>query len=275
MTVPKYDELFDPLLQAMHELGGSASIIEQEDRVVLNLGLSESDLAEIHRGNTTKLHYRLAWARTYLKNYGLLDNSARGVWALTAEGNRTQKIDKGSVKRAVNALYRRDTESTPEAEEETAATWEEELLELLKSMPPDGFERLCQRLLRESGFTHVEVTGKSGDEGVDGKGVTRLGGILSFHVIFQCKRYKGSVGSAVVRDFRGAMVGRADKGLIITTATFTRDARREAQRDGATPIDLIDGEELVGRLKELRMGVQVTEETIEDVQVDPEWFENI
>jgi restriction system protein len=116
MTVPKYDELFDPLLQAMHELGGSASIIEQEDRVVLNLGLSESDLAEIHRGNTTKLHYRLAWARTYLKNYGLLDNSARGVWALTAEGNRTRKIDKGSVKRAVNALYRRDTESTPEAE---------------------------------------------------------------------------------------------------------------------------------------------------------------
>lgn len=142
-------------------------------------------------------------------------------------------------------------------------------------MPASAFERLCQRLLRESGFTQVEVTGKSGDGGIDGKGVVRIGGVLSFHVIFQCKRYKGSVGPGVIRDLRGAMDGRADKGLLLTTGTFTRDARGEAQRAGATPIDLIDGEELVDRLKQLKMGVEIKTRVIEEVVVNRKWFDDV
>ena len=142
-------------------------------------------------------------------------------------------------------------------------------------MQPDAFERLCQRLLRESGFIQVEVTGKTNDGGIDGKGVVRIGGLLSFHVIFQCKRYQGSVSSPIVRDFRGAMVGRADKGLLITTGTFTKDARTEAQRDGAPPIDLIDGEALVEKLKELRIGVQIKERIVEEVFIDEAYFQNV
>jgi restriction system protein len=130
-------------------------------------------------------------------------------------------------------------------------------------------------LLRESGFIQVEVTGRSGDGGIDGKGVVRIGGILSFHVVFQCKRYKGSVSPSVIRDFRGASVGRADKGLIITTGAFTRDARTEAQRDGATPIDLIDGEELVEKLKELEIGIEVKEKVVEEVLIRREYFEKL
>ena len=134
-------------------------------------------------------------------------------------------------------------------------------------MEPAAFERLCQLLLRESGFDKVRVTGKSGDGGIDGVGTVRLGGLLGFPVIFQCKRYQGSVSSSTMRDFRGAMVGRADRGLIITTGTFTRDAQAEAVRDGAPPIDLLDADQLLDKLKELGLGVNV--EMIEKVSVRP------
>lgn len=276
MPVPKHDDLFNPLLQALRDLGGSASTTEQEDRVAAILKLSDKDVAEIHQGSKTKLGYRLAWARTYLKNYGLLENSSRGIWALTLAGTKVSTIDKREVKRAIVAMQRgqRVESLLPERPVEETS-WEDQLLTILKSMPPDAFERLCQRLLRESGFTQVEVTGRSGDGGIDGRGVVRVAGVLSFHVIFQCKRYKGSVGPNVIRDLRGAMAGRADKGLLLTTGTITRDGRREAQRDGATPIDMIGGEELVQRLKDLKMGVEVSTHVVEDVRVNLQWFESL
>lgn len=142
-------------------------------------------------------------------------------------------------------------------------------------MSPDAFERLTQRILRESGFIQVEVTGRTGDGGVDGRGIMQLGGMLSFRVIFQCKRYQGSVGAGQIRDFRGAMVGRAEKGLFITTGTFTPDARREATRDGAPPIDLVDGDQLIDILKKLELGVHSRKVEIEEITVDSEWFATI
>lgn len=139
-------------------------------------------------------------------------------------------------------------------------------------MSPDAFERLAQRLLREAGFVKVEVTGRSGDGGIDGIGVLRVN-LLSFQVLFQCKRYQGSVGSGAVRDFRGAMVGRSDKGLIITTGTFSGDAKKEATRDGAPPIELIEGDSLCDLLKGLKLGVAT--EMVERVIVDAEWFAKV
>jgi len=274
MPVPKYDELFEPLLKAMHQLGGSASITEQEDTVASNLRLTEKEIAEIHRGTRTKLSYRLAWARNYLKRFGLIENSTRGVWSLTPEGSKRKALDKEEVKRVVTAMKNAQSGEREEPEE-SLPTWEDKLLEIVRKVPPDAFERLCQRLLRESGFIHVEVTGRSGDGGIDGKGVVRIGGLLSFHVKFQSKRYKGSVGASVVRDFRGAMDGRADKGLLITTGSFTREARAEAQRDGARPIDLVDGEELVEKLKQLRIGVEVQQKVVEEVVIREDYFKTI
>jgi restriction system protein len=110
-------------------------------------------------------------------------------------------------------------------------------------------------MLREAGFEQVSVTGKSGDGGIDGIGVLELNAFVSFKVLFQCKRYKDSVGPSVVRDFRGAMAGRADKGLILTTGTFSADSRREAVRDGAAPIELVDGEKLIDLFEQLELGV--------------------
>ncbi|MFW8591252.1 restriction endonuclease [Glaciecola sp. 2405UD65-10] len=282
----KYDELFNPVLQALHKLGGSGSNNEIEEAVIEILGLTDKEVEDNHRGNTSKLSYRLAWARNYLKRLGLLENSGRALWTLTNEGLKTHKIDKDEAKKIVKNLSgvktkkasvkpgKTDTKHVVEESYELSElSWEEELIDVFKAMEPDAFERLSQRFLRELGFINVEVTGKSGDGGIDGVGVMKIGGVLSFHVVFQCKRYSGSVSSPAIRDFRGAMIGRADKGLFITTGTFTRDAKREAQRDGAPPIDLIDGNALAEQLKELRLGVDVKMK--EDVTIKPKWFTEI
>jgi restriction system protein len=275
MSVPSYDNLFNPLLKAIHELGGSASIVEQEEKVAQILNLTESDLSAPHKANRSKFSYNLAWARTYLKNFGVLENSARGVWALTSTGQKILTVNKEDVKK-VSQPVKKSSKETKDKNQNTdieILSWEDEVLSILKAMPADAFERLCQRLLRESGFVQVEVTGRSGDGGIDGKGIIKLGSILSFHVVFQCKRYKETVSSPVIRDFRGAMMGRADKGLIITTGTFTRDARIEALRDGAPPLDLVDGDDLVQMLKTYQLGVKVESKVVEIINIEHAWFQ--
>lgn len=277
MPVPTYDDLFNPVIRALHLLGGSGSVSEIDEKVAEILKLTEDEINEIHRGNRTKLSYRLAWARNYLKRYGVLENSSRGVWALTTKGRETDKVNKAEVNHYVKN-FGRETESIEEevAEgeepEKAPKLWQEVMLERILKLEPAAFERLCQRILRESGFIQVEVTGRSGDGGIDGKGLIKIGGLLSFRIIFQCKRYSGSVSSQQVRDFRGAMVGRADKGLLITTGTFTRDAKQEATRDGAPPIDLLEGDDLVEKMRELRLGVKLKTEEV--VEVDVNWFSN-
>lgn len=285
--VPAYVQLLNPTLRALRDLGGSASINELLEQVIKDLRLPQSAIEQPHPGksNQTELGYRLAWARTYLKAYGLVTNSARGVWALTPKGHDVETVDSQTVVRFVREQSRRKrqgrTESLEADESQTeletnnqeTASWRTTLTTTLLEMPPDAFERLCQRLLRESGFIQVEVTGRSGDGGIDGHGIVRLAGLISFPVIFQCKRYRNTISSSVVRDFRGAMVGRADKGLIITTGSFTRDASLEATRDGAPPIDLIDGEQLIDKLKDLKLGI-VTKQ-VEVVEVNTEWFSAI
>jgi restriction system protein len=275
MSVPSFDNLFNPLLTAIHDLGGSASIVEQEEKVAQILNLTESDLSTPHKANRSKFSYNLAWARTYLKNFGVLENSARGVWALTSAGQKTLSVNKDEVKK-FSQPTKKSSKATPDKTKDVdieILSWEDEVLSILKAMPADAFERLCQRLLRESGFVQVEVTGRSGDGGIDGKGIIKLGSILSFHVVFQCKRYKETVSSPVIRDFRGAMMGRADKGLIITTGTFTRDARIEALRDGAPPLDLVDGDDLVQMLKTYQLGVKVESKVVEIINIEHTWFQ--
>jgi restriction system protein len=271
MAVPTYDNLYNPLIQALRELGGSGSVSEIEEKVAKILKLSEEDISEIHRNNRTKLNYRLAWTRNYLKRYGLIENSSRAIWALTPIGMHIKTVDKIEVNKKVKSLDQKIiTEKEKDESPDDVLLWQEQYIEQLQKLSPNGFEHLCQRMLRESGFIQVEITGRSGDGGIDGRGIIKIGGLLSFHIIFQCKRYMGSVSSQQIRDFRGAMVGRTDKGLFITTGTFTRDARQEATRDGAPPIDLVDGEELAEKMKELRLGVKVKREEV--IEVDNDWF---
>ncbi|SBV35005.1 Restriction endonuclease [uncultured Sphingopyxis sp.] len=276
-------------VEALRDLGGSATIQELDERVIELEGVSEEEqsFSMPRDENRPRVNYYLAWARTYLKRGGALENSARAVWALTEAGSTISSIEetraiyelvtleeraRAKAKRSAAKLAGVEAVETPESEPDNAEDWKSQLLAVLVSMAPDAFERLSQRLLREAGFTKVEVRGKSGDGGIDGLGVLRVN-LVSFQVYFQCKRWKGSVGSKEIRDFRGALQGRADKGLFITTGHFTSQASDEATRDGAIAIDLIDGDRLCDLLKENRLGVETA--MIERVKIDPDWFGGI
>ncbi len=288
-SLPKYDDFMLPTLQAIRDMGGSASIEEIQDRLAETMVLSQSQLdISYPKSGALVAPDRMSWARSHLKIAGLLASGGKGVWVLTDAGRDAAELMASQVKAMVKQLSaahhaqvvaRREAAraaGAPEQEDSTEdeAEWTDTLLATLRTMDPSAFERLAQRLLRESGFVKVEVTGKSGDGGIDGSGVLRMN-LISFQVLFQCKRYAGSVPAGTVRDFRGAMQGRADKGLIITTGTFTADARKEATRDGAPAIDLIDGEALCQLLKERRLGVRVREVVREEVSIAAEFFAEI
>lgn len=268
-----------PTVKALDELGGSGTILEIAEGVIQLLDLPEGITSHPHnpdKSSQTEVEYRLAWARTYLKKFGLIDNSERGVWAFTDKYQRGMRLDPEEIVQTVRGVSKKSKkkaiDETPEALPKTR-DWRTIMHQTILALDPSAFERLTKRILREIGFVQVEVTGQSGDGGIDGKGIVKIQDVLSYHVVFQCKRYKGTVGPGAIRDFRGAMVGRADKGLFITTGTFTREATKEATRDGASPIDLIEGDDLVEMLKKLRLGVNVR--MVEEVEVDTQWFQKI
>lgn len=281
----KYDELIEPCFKAIKQLGGSATNLEIKEKLIQILNLSEEEIDDIHRNSTTKLDYRSAWARNYLKNAGYIVSSARAVWSLTDKGSKVESVNKDQVKKKAKIKSDQEEQEENSIKSENSnifydsnsdiddINWQARLLEVIKGITPEKFEKLCQRILREIGFNNVVVTGKSHDGGIDGMGILKLGEVLSFRVAFQAKRYDGTVGASIIRDFRGAMMGRADKGLIITTGVFSRDAVKEATRDGATPIDLMDGNDLSKHLKRLGLGVEV--EVVEKVIINEEWFKNI
>lgn len=276
----QYDDLMNPVIQSLKSLGGSGTNEEINTKVAELVKIPSEQLEILHnpeKGGMTEIEYRLMWTRTYLKIYGIIENSTRGVWALTKKGSSVAKVDEKDVVRVVREQMRKNKQETSSDDDEPnrKVEWQGELLDVILKMSSSAFERLIQRILRESGFVQVEVTGQSGDGGIDGHGILRLGGLLSFHVIFQAKRWKAAVGAAQVRDFRGAMVGRADKGLLITTGAFTKDAIKESTRDGAPAIDLVDGDQLVEKLKQLSLGVSTKKIEVEQVTVDQNWFSNI
>jgi restriction system protein len=283
ITVPSSKQLMWPVLCVLKDLGGSASHRELLDKIIEKEHISEEAQSVPNADGRSKLSYNLYRAKNYLGAFGAIENTARGLWAISNKGRSLTKPDvkkiPGEVQlgwdsRRIKGPQNEDAGSSPaepKGVDEALSDWKSRLLTVLTRMPADAFERLAQRILREKGFVKVEVKGKSGDGGIDGVGVLRMADLLSFRVHFQCKRWKSSIPSSAIREFQGALAGRTDKGLFITTATFTADARREATRDGAPPIDLVDGDQLCDILRSLRLGVS----TVENVEVDTEWFEKL
>lgn len=285
---PTQLELVEPTFAALVELGGSATIDEIRDKVISILNLSDEIVDEPHKGSasqTTELEYQLAWARTRLKNYGAIANSKRGVWMITPDFANRPSITREEVTDHIKKTKLNNKSST-EAEvivndddptndgielPEELEPWRVELADTLHNMNPYAFERLSMLLLRECGFSQVSVTKKSGDGGIDGTGKLRINGIFSFNVAFQCKRFVGSVSAGDIRDFRGSLTTDIEKGVFITTGTFTKAAREEASNARKQQIDLIDGEEFINKLIEYRLGVK--EKTI--YEVDKSFFEKV
>ncbi len=258
-----------PILDAIRELGGSGKPREVCDLVAERSTVTDKSLEESLKSGQTRFYNQVHWARQYLVWEGLLDGSTHGVWALTPTGYEA-KLDAPAARNLflkwvkVHAAAKRkggaEGDDGALADDADAVGDQDHkylLLELLKKVTPEGFERVCARLLRESGFEKVTVTGRPKDGGIDGIGILQVNPFVSFKVLFQCKRYKGAVSRAQVGDFRNAMIGRADKGIIITTGSFTLDARGEADRDGAPPVELVDGEKLVEMFERAKLGLKL------------------
>lgn len=278
---PEFLRFFIPVVEVLRELGGSGRPAEVTDLVIERMNISEAEQEVTNKNGGSRVRNQVAWARMYLVKADLLSSSQRGVWSLTKKG-RNVELSPGSVLTSFRESQRqfaeerkqRDAEKADKPEDDTdvdsvdTGDYRSELLATLRTLPPEGFERICQRLLRESGFQQVTVTGKSGDGGIDGHGILQINPLVSFKILFQCKRYQGAVAVSAVRDFRGALQGRADKGIILTTGTFTTDAKREAIRDGATPIELVDGDKLVEMFAEQTLGLRPKK----DFEIDHEFF---
>lgn len=270
----RFVRMYGPLLDALREAGGEAAPREIMQKVADKVlgGTAERDRELKSGGNAAE--NEVAWARNNLREAGLIDGSIRGVWKLTDEGWKT-RLDMGAARKLgkyAQITSKKAAEKVDEElpfEESSPAEPDLVLIEVLRSLPPKGFERICQRLLRELGFAEVEVTGRSSDGGIDGNGVLMVNELVSFRVLFQCKRYQGSVGAPEVRNFRGAMSGRTDKGIFLTTGSFTSEARREAVREGVPPIELVDQDRLVSLMERHQLGVKPR--TVFDV--DLEFFE--
>ena len=267
---PQFTRFLKPIIEILRESGGSGTSSEVTDKVIERLKIPDQEQSVILKSGQSRVYNQVHWARMYLVNGGLVDSSKRGVWTLTDEGNKTNldKFDALVFFKAVHKRHVTTKNKATEAElsqesgiadeqsEKSDSENKTDLLGVLQSLSAPGFERLCQRLLRENGFEQVTITGKSGDGGIDGIGILQVNKFVSFTVLFQCKRYQGAVTPSQVRDFRGAMEGRADKGIIITTGVFTAEAKREARRDGAKPIELVNGDNLVELFESLELGVK-------------------
>ena len=272
---PGYQFFIKPTIDALYQLGGSGANSEIYKKVIKNTNLSEDVIDEMHSFTMTEVVYKLMWARTYLKNYGAVENSKQGVWVLTAKGAALAKLADLDVKEIVRFTNNKNGATKNNGSESDTPTepkgWREQITDILLSMSPYAFEKLAQRLLRECGFSDVEVTKKSGDGGIDGTGKLRINGIFSFNVAFQCKRYKGAVGAPEIRDFRGSLSTNIEKGVLITTGSFTRAALAEASSEGKRLIDLMDGEELLNKLAEYGIGLN----EVKSYEVDMDFFNSL
>lgn len=287
MAISEFATYMNPVISALKTLGGSARADEVCSTIAEDLNLSDELLDKRLKNGVSRYENQVHWARFYLAKTDYIDSSERGVWALTDKGQNTQsfsedqlreiiqevqskttkiKTNKNIVSPTSQILEEIDEQSPPDI---SGQNYKEKLLFVLKSLPPAGFERVCQRLLREAGFEKVTVTGRSGDGGIDGHGVLQINPFVSFKVLFQCKRYEGSIGSPQIRDFRGAMMGRAEKGIILTTGSFSTDAKREAVRDGVQPIELVDGEKLIEMFENLELGIRLHK----TYEIDESFFE--
>ena len=295
---------FGPTLDALRALGGSGTVKEVVNQVAQDLNIPTDVQEEMLPSGSPRFQNQIQWARLYLVQEGLLTNSKRGVWGLTDAGRhahlssenahavykkqaeifRQQKVESnkghsGGVLGVEKLAKKLPAEATPVSgenfdqdavEAEQGGNYREQVLEILRNIKPDNFERFSQKLLREVGFTKVTVTGKSGDGGIDGYGTLEVNPLVRFKVLFQCKRFTNAVGPGYVRDFRGAMQGRADKGIILTTGTFTQGAIEEANRDGVPPIELIDAERLIDLMEKFEFGL----EPVQTYQVKQAFFKD-
>ncbi len=277
MKGPEFLKYVTPVLTALQLNGGAGDSSDIIEQVIDKLGITEIELEETTANGQSRIRNQIQWARFYLFKAGLIDNAQRGIWRLTNEGLDRKLNDEGvyNLFKSVQDSVKKTPTIKPKKTElifENIPTEDEEhsigLINIIQNLSPSGFEKLCKRLLTEIGINEIVITGGSGDQGIDGKGIVKLNDVVSLNIVFQCKRYRETVSPHHVRDFRGAMQGRGEKGLVITTGRFTKEAKGEANRDGVTPIELIDGDRLIELFEKYRLGLK----PVTVYEIDHEFF---
>ena len=279
MKGPRFLIYLRPLVEVLRNIGGSGTTADVIDQVIEYMKIPEGEVAKTIASGVSRVRNQIEWARMYLVKADLMDSSQRGVWKLTEKGYEAVLSDDSiyEIFKKVQKISQKTKEPKNQEElteiDETIVDDEahgETILSILKNLSSGGFEKLCKRLLTEIGVHDVQITGGTGDQGIDGTGVVKVNDVVGFNIIFQCKRYRDAVAPHHVRDFRGTMQGRADKGIIITTGRFTAEAKKESVRDGVPPIELIDGERLVTLFEKYKLGLKP--KVVYDVVLD--FFDN-
>lgn len=279
---PEFVGLFSPVIDTLRDLGDSGKPKEVSELIAKRLKISDEELSRTNKRGQSRFENQVHWARFYLAKAGLIDMSRRGVWTLTKAG-REARMDHQQALSIFNEVHQKFPRGTPEPEPEGTNEYAEappdeqtrtdrdfrtEMVDMLQSLSADGFERLCMLVLREVGFEEVTVTGRSGDGGIDGIGTLRVNPLASDRVVFQCKKHTRQISPNYVREFRGSMDGRATRGIFLATSTFSAEARREAERLGVAPIEMVDLDRLIGLMKDVGLGVVARQE----FSVDHEFF---
>lgn len=293
MTKQKRSEFIKwmgPILDALRTLGGSGTPKEVTEKIIAEQKVSEKVLSEKISSGMSRFQNQVYWGRQYLVWENLLESTKKGIWKLSEQGYTTHLTEDESHKiflkwvgiyserrkqkeiignkpvDSVSVIEEIDIDETTNAK----ADYKQELLATLRNMKPLNFEKFSLLLLRENDFEELKLTGGSKDDGIDGSGVLRINPVVSFRVLFQCKRYaeNNKVARTQIADFRNAMLGRAEKGIFITTGFFTKEAQVEATRDGATAIELVDADKLVAMIEKTELGLR----PITTYEVDHNFF---
>jgi restriction system protein len=269
----EFTKWMGPILDALRKLGGSGTPQEVSEMIADILNISDEKREELTSSGIQRFHNQVCWARQYLVWEGYIESSKRGVWTLSNASLKKSISDEEARKIFLKWVQfftnRRKAKQQPITEPnsdktlyntllEEANTYKEELISILRSLSPKGFEKLCLLLLRENGFENLKLTSHGRDGGIDGMSTLRINPFVSFKVLFQCKRYnaKHPIKREQIGDFRNAMLGRADKGIFITTGYFSAEAEREANREGAPPIELVGCDKLIEMFEKTELGLK-------------------
>lgn len=284
---PKFIQYFQPVIDGLRDLGSSAKPSEVYTWITEHYPIPKGEIESTTKGGQSKFQNKVGWARFYLAKGGLIATEQRGVWVLTEKGRKANFSHEEAYNffKSIHDGFQLDGGQADETEPEKTVdeadasapdektylnqdVIQEELVNILRGITDKGFEELSARLLRHIGFENLKVTGQTGDHGIDGEGFLLINRFVRIKVMFQCKRYTGTVPVKDIRDFRGAIQGRAERGIFLTTGTFTKGAREEAARENATAIELVDIDRLLELLIEEGLGVRETKA----LTIDREFF---
>jgi restriction system protein len=291
MALPDSTRYIPLVIEALRSVNGLAKASAVKQWIAESLtAKGESVPDTILTSGAQKFANDIQWARMYLVNAGLVEpmkTAGYGNWKLTREG-WSVPLDEASVVAIYGATALKgksqtnDTQEAPPEDPQQESlpgteSWEFVLKKILTTLPDKGFERLCAAIMTNNGLLATKVTGQTGDGGVDGEGMLAIDdyGLIKAPVAWQCKRFNGSnnVGSKEVRDFRGAIDGRAKYGLIFTTSSFTPSAEAEARRPGATPVELVGLDRLIDLMRNKKLGVDNSADGSETLEVKTEFFD--